>query len=173
VGYLDASSTVLEVRTNEEHPMKTKTIDARTAYAEVLHAAEEIRSDAHETIVTLSPGDVVRQGDLHITCLDGEPKGGIPAGTRQLAPGTTRGSRHVVEGECDVLRVPDAAAVAALRRVVPGADERQFVGPIIRARGPVTITHPQHGDRRLPGDACYLVTYQRSWLEEQARRQLD
>ena len=112
--------------------MKTKTIDARAAYAEVLHAAEEIRSDAHETIATMSPGDVIRQGDIYITCLDGEPNGGMPAGTRQLAPGTSRGSRHVVEGECDVLRVPDAAAVAALRRVVPGANDRQFVGPVIR-----------------------------------------
>ena len=102
--------------------MKTKTIDARTAYAEVLRAAEEIRSDAHETIATMSPGDVVRQGDIYITCLDGEPPGGVPVGTRQLAPGTTLGARHVVEGDCDVLRVPDAAAVAALRRVVPGAD---------------------------------------------------
>ena len=48
--------------------MKTKTIDARTAYAEVLRAAEEIRCDAHETIATMSPGDVLRQGDLYITC---------------------------------------------------------------------------------------------------------
>jgi hypothetical protein len=153
--------------------METKTIDARTAYAEVLHAAEQIRSDAHETIATMSPGDVVRQGDLYITCLDGEPQGGQPAGTRQLAQGLTRGAKHVVEGDCDVLHVPDVEAVSLLRRVVPGADKRQFVGPVIRARGPVTITHPEHGDRTLPGDACYLVTYQRTWTEERVRRQFD
>jgi hypothetical protein len=153
--------------------METKTIDAHTAYAEVLRAAEEIRSDAHETIPTMSPGDVVRQGDLYLTCLEGEPPGGIAAGTRQLAPGTTRGARHVVEGECDVLRVPVAQAVAALRRVVRGASDRQFLGPVIRARGPVTITHPEHGDRTLPGETCYLVTYQRSWSTEEMRRQLD
>jgi hypothetical protein len=153
--------------------MKTKTIDARTAYAEVARAAEAIRSDAHEAIATLSPGDVVRQGDLYITCLEGEPPGGRPAGTRQLAPGTTRGARHVVEGDCDVLEVPDAAAITALRRVIPRADAGQFVGPLIRARGPVTITHPEHGDRTLPGDACYLVTYQRSWnAEERSREQM-
>ena len=158
--------------------METKTIDARTAYTEVLRAAEEIRSDAHEAIATMSPGDVVRQGDLYITCLDGEPPGGVPAGTRQLAPGTSRGARHIVEGDCDVFRVSDEEAVAALRRVVPGADGFQFVGPVIRARGPVTITHPEHGDRTLPGEACYLVTYQRSWsaeerARERMRRQLD
>ena len=48
--------------------------------------AEVIRSDAHEVIATMSPGDVVRQGDLYITCLDSEPRGGVPAGTRQLVP---------------------------------------------------------------------------------------
>ena len=40
--------------------MQMKTIDARAAYAEMLCAAEEIHSDAHETIATLSPGDMVR-----------------------------------------------------------------------------------------------------------------
>jgi hypothetical protein len=155
--------------------METTMIDARTAYAQVARAAEEIRSDAHEAIATMSPGDVIRQGDLYITCLAGEPPGGVPAGTRQLAPGRTRGARHVVEGDCDVMRVPDAQAEAALRLVVPGADVRQFPGPIIRARGPVTITHPEHGDRTLPGGECYLVTYQRSWnaAERAWRRTLD
>jgi hypothetical protein len=158
--------------------METTMIDARTACAEVRSAAEVIRSDAHEVIGTMSPGDVVRQGDLYLTCLDREPPGGMPVGTRQLAPGTTRGARHVVEGDCDLLRVPDQKAIAALRRVIPGAGEHQFVGPVIRARGPVTITHPEHGDRTLPGEACYLVTYQRSWsaegdARERMRRQLD
>jgi hypothetical protein len=152
--------------------MESKTIDARTAYAEVARAAEAIQSDAHEAIATLSPGDVVRQGDLYITCLVGEPLGGVPAGTRQWAPGTTRGARHVVEGDCDVLRIPDGAAFAALLRVIPGAEPGQFVGPVIRARGPVTITHPEHGDRTLPGDSCYLVTYQRTWSAGM-RRQID
>jgi len=153
--------------------MPAKTIDARTAYAEVLRAAEEIHSDAHEVIAIMSPGDVVRQGDLYITCLECEPQEGRPAGTRQLAQGPTRGAKHVVVGDCDVLWVPREQAIAALRHVVPVADRLQFVGPVIRARGPVTITHPEHGDRTLPGEACYLVTYQRLWLEEQARRQID
>jgi hypothetical protein len=153
----------------EEHIMETGTTDARGAHAEVRTAAEEIRSDAHETIPIMSPGNVVRQGDLYVTYLDGEPAGGVPARTRQLAPGTTRGARHVVEGDCDVLRVPDREAAEALRRVVPGADFQQFFGPVIRARGPVTITHPEHGDRTLPGDASYLVTYQRTWRGDDFR----
>ena len=71
-----------------------------------------------------------------------------------------------------MLRVLDESAVAALRRVVPRADFNQFVGPVIRARGPVTITHPEHGDRTLPGEACYLVTYQRSWAGKDHERWL-
>jgi len=153
--------------------MQMKTIDARTAYNEVLRAAEEIRSDAHEVIAIMSPGDVVRQGDLYITCLECEPQGGRPAGTRQLAQGPTRGAKHVVMGDCDVLWVPREQAIEALCRVVPGAYTQQFVGPVIRARGPVTVTHPEHGDRTLPGEACYLVTYQRVWTEVEVRRVFD
>jgi hypothetical protein len=148
------------------------TIDAHTAYNEVARAAEAIKRDAPETIATLSPGDVVRQGDLYITCLDCEPAGGVPAGTRQLAPGTTQGARHVAEGDCDVLKVPILSAIAALQRVVPRAETQQFVGPVLRARCSVTITHPEHGDRTLPGPACYLVTYQRAWSQTM-RRQRD
>jgi hypothetical protein len=146
--------------------MRTKTVDARAACAEVLRAAEAIRSDAPEAIPTMSPGDVVRQGDLYITCLAREPAGGILARSRQLAPGTTRGARHIVVGDCDVLRVHDGEAKAALQQVVPRAASRQFFGPVIRARGPVTVKHPEHGDRTLPGDAFYLVTYQRAWRGE-------
>ena len=63
-----------------------------------------------------------------------------------------------------MLRVPDEAAIAALRRVVPRTEvEAPCIGPVLRARGPVTITHPEHGDRTPPGAACYLVTYQRTW----------
>ena len=106
---------------------------------------------------------MVRQGDIYIICLAAEPPGGVPAGTRRLAPGAGPGARHIAEGDCDVLRLPDAAAIAALRRVVPRADvAAPCIGPALRARGPVTITHPEHGDRTLPGDACYLVTYQRT-----------
>ena len=98
---------------------------------------------------------------------------GRPTGTRQLAEGPTRGAKHVVVGDCDVLWVPRSHAIEALSRVVPGANAVQFVGPVIRARGPVTITHPEHGDRTLPGEACYLVTYQRVWTEQQVLRQRD
>jgi hypothetical protein len=158
----------------EVEPMKTRELDARTAYAEVLHAAEAICCDAHESIPAMSPGDVVRQGDIYITCLDAEPWGGVPAGTRQLAPGTTRGARHVAEGDCDVLLVFEFEGLIALHRVVPKANFHQMIGPVIRARGPVTITHPEHGDRTLPGSACYLVTYQRVAADhEMVHRWLD
>jgi hypothetical protein len=67
----------------EERPMETR-IDARAACDEVAGVAE--------AIAALSPGDVVCQGDRYITCVEAEPPGGVPAGTRQLAPGTSRGA---------------------------------------------------------------------------------
>jgi hypothetical protein len=128
--------------------MQTR-IDARAACGEVAGVAEGI--------ATLSPGDVVCQGDRYITCVEAESRGGVPAGTRQLAPGSSQGARHFAEGDDDVPRVPDAVAIPVLHYVAPGIDTRQFVGPIIRAWSPVTITHPNYAGpdparrRVLPG----------------------
>jgi hypothetical protein len=146
--------------------MPAKTVKASTAYGQVARSVESIRNGDHAVIATMSPGDVLRQGDLYILALDREIAGGVPA-SRQLAPGTTQGSRHVAEGDCDVLSVPESDAIQAINRLVPATrGQRLFVGPMIRARGPVTIAHPEHGDRTLPGGACYLVTIQRAWAKE-------
>jgi hypothetical protein len=167
------SSTARDSTFVEENPLASKTIDALTAYNEVIQTAEEIRCDAHEKIDVMSPGDVIRQGDIYVTCLESEPPGGRPVESRRLAQGTTQGASHYVVGDCDVLQVPPDEAAKALRHVVPGANQQQFVGPVIRAHGPVMIAHPEHGNRTLPGNTCYLVTYQRVWQEERVRLQLD
>ncbi|MGE4198638.1 MAG: hypothetical protein AB7G11_16125 [Phycisphaerales bacterium] len=153
---------------------KTKTLPtAAKAYEAISREAERIRNDAYETIETLSEGDTVRQGDLYLVALDQEPKALGPFGTNQLTPGTTQGSRHVVQGQCEVLRVEEREAIAILNRLVPATrkHDRQFIGPMIRASGPVTVTHPEHGDRTLPAGS-YLTTYQRAFGEE-IRRQAD
>jgi hypothetical protein len=120
------------------------------------------RNDIEATREALLRGP---DGELVLIC-------GCPPTSRIYSlPGTTRDARHVAEGDCDVLRAPIGEAVAALRRVVREADVRQFLGPLIRVRGPVTITHPEHGDRTPPGQACHLVNYQRAWCPEPRSRQ--
>lgn len=150
---------------------RTKAATAKAAYRAVAREAEKIKSDAPATLAAMAAGDVLRQGDIYVVCLDAEVPTTGPH-PRQLAPGTTQGSRHVAGGDCDVLVVDERAATAALNRLVPATrGHAPFLGPLIRARGPVTIAHPEHGDRTLPGGACYLVTYQRTWADEVRRAQ--
>jgi hypothetical protein len=156
---------------------KTKTkeapvLTAKTAYESVRLAAETIRNDEHAAVPGMGTADVLRQGDLYLIALD-KPLPGKPYGSRQLAPGTTQGSRHIVEGDCDVLAVDEGEATKVLNRLVPATKgHRQFVGPMVVAKDAVTIAHPEHGDRTLPA-GTYLVTYQRSYARDEIRRTMD
>lgn len=109
-----------------------------------------------------SVGDCVRQGDVYITLL-----GGLPAGcelqtkwSRQLAPGTSHGSRHVLDSRKGVecYHLPRAS---------------EFDGPVLLLAEEREVTHPEHGHWILP-PGCYGITYQRTQdaLDEQ-RRVLD
>jgi hypothetical protein len=155
--------------------MATKTEtkpSARDAYGQVIVTAEAIRNAEPATIAVMSAGDVVRQGDLYLVAIDEAPPptGSYPG--RQLAPGSTQGSRHVVEGECTLYTPQAASAQAILARLIPATEEsRHFFGPVVLAPGPVTITHPEHGHRTLPA-GTYLTTYQRAWADT-LRRQVD
>jgi hypothetical protein len=151
---------------------KTPAISALAAYAQVATEVEKIDNSKPVTVAHMDFGDNTVQGDLYITRLDREIPGGKPT-SRKLAPGDTQGSRHVAAGDCDVLSVSESEAVAALNRLVPDTrGETLFIGPMILARGPVTLEHPEHAWQTLPGDSVYLVTYQRTWAQE-IRRTLD
>lgn len=159
--------------------MATETEENRVGVASHAHSTfDDIRMrvesicNAESAFVPIEVGSSIRQGDLYLTAIDVRLVG-KPAGSRQLAPGTTQGSRHVVEGTCHVLSVDEDQAIAVLNRLIPASrGQRQFVGPLIVADGPVTIAHPEHGWRILP-PGNYLVTYQRSYFAEMVRRQLD
>lgn len=107
---------------------------------------------------TLAVGDVHRQGDVYITRLDAVPANAAKAKKEaQLAPGTTQGSRHMVNSEhmqhCEFF---------ALRQPTP------LQGPIIKIRKPVEIQHPEHGHVTLP-PGVYGITYQRQLAQELKR----
>ena len=111
-----------------------------------------------ERIGSPSLGDVVRQGDLYLVCVESLPDG-RPWKGRQLAPGTTQGSRHVAEGEC---------------RIVDGNDTdapRELLGPSFECLGDVEVSHPEHGNKILPEGTCWSVVHQRTWADEVRRVQ--
>ena len=157
-------------------------LSATEALEKVRAAAESIKNDETATIGTASPGDVVRQGDLYLICLTGHqpPKGDLaPVRERQLAPGTSQGSRHVLKGRCrifaardkaDLIRRICAACPPAAKMLAPDRDE-PLVGPIFRTDAAVTVTHPEHGDRVLPKGEWFAVVYQRAFADEVRRQQ--
>lgn len=134
-------------------------------------SAEKMDAAKTERIETASAGDVVRQGDIYLVCLEA-PQGGDVAKSRQLAPGSTQGSRHVAVGECRVVNANRASVASTINRLVKGANvPEQLIGPVIECEGDTTITHPEHGHRILPAGSVWGCVYQRAHAEEVRRVQ--
>ena len=138
--------------------------------AAIAKSAEKMDAAAPARIGSPSMGDVVRQGDLYLVCLESLPPG--VKHQRQLAPGNTQGSRHVAEGDCVVYMPREPIAVAAVIARVANADVPvELVGPLVECLGETTITHPEHGHRILPAGTSWAVVYQRAFAEEIRRAQ--
>lgn len=135
------------------------TITATTAYLQVKQHAEKIRNDEAQRVQTCSPGDAWAQGDLLLVCLDKLPRGAKPVNktSRQLAPGTTQGSRHCLDSL-------DGLTLYTLDDATP------LDGPVIHAEREFTVEHPEHGDVTLPA-GVWGVVYQRAYAEELRRVQ--
>ena len=136
------------------------------AYRSVIESAEAIRNGEHAEVGEFSIGDTLRQGDVYITRLGSAPERAGKFPGRQLAPGSTQGSRHVVAGDCELFMPHEADAVAKLAEANPRTKGHEhFVGPVIVAEAPVRIEHPEHGDRTIPA-GVYLTTFQKVWANE-------
>lgn len=108
----------------------------------------------------LPVGQYIPQGDINIIRLGNVPENAIPSEpSAQLAPGTTRGSRHCIKADdlskCRFFKLPNPNALQ---------------GPIIVFYEPVTIEHPEHGDQVWP-ECVVAVTYQRRYADEVKRIQ--
>ena len=155
---------------------------AVAALDRVQSVAEQIQNDETAVVGTVSPGDVIRQGDLYVVCVTGRMPTQAkltPTNERQLAPGTSQGSRHVLHGECNVATCAtpaDAEAViATIAKVLHPRPVELFpplIGPIFTTEGQVELTHPEHGNRVLPAGETFVTVYQRAFADE-VRRQLD
>lgn len=119
---------------------------------------------SHERVTELIgaicvPGYYVRQGDVTLTCVKAIPSDHKPGGERQLAPGTTQGSRHVAEGDAEMFSRPT---------------NHPLEGPLMKVGdGGVTITHPEHRHYILPAGTCWGVTYHRDLASEELARVMD
>lgn len=116
----------------------------------------------------VSVGQVVRQGDLYFECIgnNGEgvklPEGGKPTSNRQLVPGTTQGSRHILDGDCKIVKDVSFKRMPAT-----------LVGPAFECVGDVVATHPEHGHKVFPMGTSWQTFGQQAYDQEMIRRVRD
>tara|TARA_Y100000310_G_scaffold213286_1_gene214204 strand:- start:8310 stop:8723 length:414 start_codon:yes stop_codon:yes gene_type:complete len=125
----------------------------------VKESAEKIKNDEPQRFPeAASNGDAFRQGDIYITKISGVLASKhrlVDQPAAQLAPGTTRGSRHILDSldGVELYIVKDADALT---------------GPLVVTLKERVVTHPEHGDVILP-PGCYAITYQRAYADELRR----
>ncbi len=128
-----------------------------------METAGRLKDDSTRNLSAMPIGFWFAQGDLLLERLSEVPSGlkVIPAdGEYQLAEGNTIGSHHRV----------DASTVKLYKR---GGDA--LTGPVllVGSKG-ATITHPKHGDCRLPSGSVWGISYQRAYSPlGEIRRQRD
>jgi hypothetical protein len=133
---------------------------------EVLHqirdAARATAAGARVTEISAAlvrPGLHVRQGDVLLVAVAPDAEHGDEIGERQLAPGTTQGSRHVAEGDA---------------RLYAPADPSPLVGPLlVVGEGGCVIVHPEHRHYRLPPETAWQVRYEQDLAAEEVARARD
>lgn len=133
-------------------------MDVKTVVERVTEHGKGIANDSEVRYGTFAVGDQHWQGDvgvLRICELPGGLKDTWEWG-KQVAPGNTQGSRHVVDGACKLMVWPNGG---------------ELVGPVVRSEEEWALRHPEHGDVVFPkGD--YIITYQRAYADE-IRRVMD
>lgn len=121
-------------------------------------SVEEIKNDKLQRFPeAASDGDTFRQGDVYITFRESLPAGwvAVEKPNAQLAPGTTQGSRHILDS---------LDGVKQFARSRPTG----LQGPVLVLEKERIVTHPEHGDVSLP-PGCYAITYQRAFAQELRR----
>lgn len=91
-------------------------------------------------IKSMNPGDAIRQGDIYLLCVESDHPVGKITHNRQLAPGTSMGSRHCIEGNVDIYEGVKA----------PEWCKSNLVGPVIVAKERFKLVHPEHAHFDIP-----------------------
>lgn len=148
-----------------------------------MNAIETVGSGVVESMVNDEPrmfdessfsvGDAAHQGDLIFVRIESLPESAVRRDNRQLAEGSTQGSRHILEFglvfDCD----RDSVS-SEISKVCHGVSvDPQYIGPVIQTSdGVADITHPEHGDHLYRGDMVIACVYQRSLDAEQREQRV-
>jgi len=136
--------------------VKNTMVDTRTAMERTQECARTHNAEAR-MVRTIPIGHHVRQGDIFLTRIATLPEGLKQTTERQLAPGTTKGSRHILSG----------SAVAYTR-----TNGDVLEGPVVVGKERFVVEHPEHGNASIPR-GVYSCTYQRDFAKEERARVMD
>jgi hypothetical protein len=121
------------------------------------HADTEVRVARR-----LEIGTRLHQGDVYLHVVADDHPRGKKLGTRQVAVGTTIGSRHIVVG--DDVEVYEGKKLPPCFKVPEWCSERQMLGPVVV--GTLNLTHPEHAHHKAPC-GTFQVTYQADYSTRQ------
>ena len=133
--------------------MQAKTME------EAVKAVTESKADAEVRVIRrMEAGSAVQQGDVYLHAVEADHPRGKRLGkdSVQIALGTGNGARHMVEGEVEVYegtRLPETVKPPL------NAEAREVTGPVVVAKKPFKLTHPEHAHFALPA-GTYQTTYQ-------------
>lgn len=127
------------------------------ALLSVTEAHDRIMEDAAAKVSTevrfiqsIEVGKIVRQGDIYIHAVQASHPKGAKAQSRQLAIGTTNGSRHMAESPSEVFEGTTAPE---------WCQRGTFLGPVVTAKERFTVSHPEHAHVSLP-PGTYQICHQ-------------
>jgi len=145
----------------------TTIIDEMIEYTDRVNMGMEKVSPGMEASFTSAcvPGDTIWQGDLAIVIVEDVIPDNFIAVSKskvkfngQLVPGSNSGARHCI------------ADLSSATIYIPKEwNEESLDGPFLRLKKDTTITHPVHGDVKIPSCFSVRLYYQREYDKEQER----
>lgn len=121
--------------------------EAREQVAQAAVKKQDVRR-----VESMEKGDVVRQGDVYLVRIEDGAGVGAERKNNQLAPGVSKGSRHILSGPAttyEPVGVPSGC----------GISDTALLGPVVVASDRVVVTHPEHAHIDLPAGK-YQCLYQ-------------
>lgn len=150
----------------------TKTKERKTKLAD---PQERIVNNDPKFLECFDVGSVSHQGDVIIVGISILPASAKPRKDRQLAIGSTQGSRHVLE-RGDVYDADPVQVAILINSATKCEVPAQYIGPVfVSPADPAEhdLTHPEHGHMGFPAGQVCAVVFQRNLdsMEREARVQ--
>lgn len=134
-------------------------------------ASEGIVNNAPRTFTDAEfpVGTVSHQGDLIFVRVASLPQSATCRRNRQLAEGSTSGSRHILTIG-DAFDCPPDDVSRAVHAATGVNVDGEFCGPLFATRhDAASVEHPEHGHQHFVGHMTVAVVYQRN-LDAQERQ---